>query len=138
MYIMKEEVMKKLFFALAAAILVSCTAATNVLDNQSFEIVELNDTEYVSLGDKPAYILYQDGRCNASVGGNSIFADYTEGKDGALEMGVGGATRMLVPEEYREDEFIEAFNAIASFKLDGNTIVFFDKDGKKLIKAEKK
>ena len=125
--------MKKIIFALAAAILVSCTAATNVLDNQSFEIVELNDTEYVSLGDKPAYILFQDGRCNASVGG-----DYTEGKNGALAMGVGGSTRMLVPEEYREDEFIEAFNAIASFKLDGNTIVFFDKDGKKLIKAEKK
>lgn len=129
--------MRKIFTVIAAAALVSCAATTEVLDSQSFNITELNGTEYVSMGEEPAFISFSEGRCNASVGGNSIFADYKEGKNGALDMTMGGATKMLVPDEFREDEFIAAFNAIASYKFDGDTIVFFGKNGEELIKATK-
>lgn len=130
--------MKKILSTLAAAaLLAACTASVSAIDNQLFKITELNGTEYVSLGEQPAAIAFSDGVCNATVGGNGIFAEYAEGKDGALTFCNGGATKMMVPEEYREDEFIAAFNAIASYKVDGETVVFLDAEGNELIKAVK-
>lgn len=131
--------MKKIITFMASAILTAACASSNgaLLDNQSFTISDLNGTELVSITEEPASISFSEGRCNAYVGGNRITATYKEGKDGELSLEYGASTKMMVPEECREDEFIAAFNSVASFKLDGNTVVFFDKDGVELFRASK-
>ena len=77
--------MKKLIIIAAAIAALSsccCKNAESSIANTAFNIIELNGTEYQSLGDKPAFIAFEDSTCNASVGGNSIFASYKEDKDG--------------------------------------------------------
>ena len=132
--------MKKLIIIAAAIAALSsccCKNAESSIANSAFNIIELNGTEYQSLGDKPAFIAFEDSTCNASVGGNSIFASYKEDKDGKLTLSEGGMTRMMVPAEYREDEFVNAFNSIASYTANSDTVVFLNAEGAELIKAVK-
>ena len=132
--------MKKLIIIAAAIAALSsccCKNAESSIANTAFNIIELNGTEYQSLGDKPAFIAFEDSTCNASVGGNSIFASYKEDKDGKLTLSEGGMTRMMVPAEYREDEFVNAFNSIASYTANSDTVVFLNAEGAELIKAVK-
>ena len=131
--------MKKLIIIAAAIAALSsccCKNAESSIANTAFNIIELNGTEYQSLGDKPAFIAFEDSTCNASVGGN-IFASYKEDKDGKLTLSEGGMTRMMVPAEYREDEFVNAFNSIASYTANSDTVVFLNAEGAELIKAVK-
>ena len=44
---------------------------------------------------------------------------------------------MMVPAEYREDEFVNAFNSIASYTANSDTVVFLNAEGAELIKAVK-
>lgn len=141
-----RNIMKKFIYIAAAALaLAACgqkksgTAAEAVsgIADTKFNITELNGTAYQSLGEEPAFIAFEGDRCNASVGGNSIFAVYAEGEEGKITLSEGGATKMMVPEEYREDEFIAAFNAIASYSTDADTVVFCNAEGTALLKAVK-
>lgn len=127
--------MKRAFLALAAAAAVSCAGGSNELNDKTFRIFELNGTELVVTGDVPAEVMFKDGRCNATVGGNSIFSAYQEGKDGSLTFTEGGMTKMFVPEELREDEFVEAINDVRSFVLDGDTLHLFNSAGELLMKG---
>lgn len=131
--------MKKFIIALAAAAgVASCAAVNNVLDSKEFNLVELNGTVYESMGETPASISFQEGRCNATVGGNSIFSNYKEGKDGAITFSEGGMTKMLVPDEYREDEFVAALNSVVRFAVEDGTICMSNAEGVVVIKAVSK
>ena len=130
--------MKKIVLAATAAVIMSCAASTELLKDQSFNITELNGTEYVSMGEETAGILFQDGRLNANLGGNSISAEYKEGADGTLSLEYALSTKMLVPEEFREDEFISALNNVTSFTIEGDVLTLLGKDGEALIKAQRK
>ena len=132
--------MKKLIIIAAAIAALSsccCKNAESSIANSAFNIIELNGTEYQSLVDKTDFIAFEDSTCNASVGGNIIFASYKEDKDGKLTLSEGGMTRMMVPAEYREDEFVNAFNSIASYTANSDTVVFLNAEGAELIKAVK-
>lgn len=125
--------MKKIIYAMAALSVMACTSSR--LDNKSFTIVELNGTEYVSMGDEAAFISFGEGKYRTYVGGNRIFGAYREGKDGSLSISDGGMTRMLVPDEYREDELVLALGAVSSFRLDGDVMVLLSSEGDELLKA---
>ncbi len=128
---------KTLVAALAVASgLVSCASSRSAIDGRQLLIVELNGTEYVSQGETPANMAFSNGRCSATVGGNIINADYKEGKNGGLEFSMGLSTKMMVPESYREDEFVAAFNSISSYKASGDEVSFMDAEGKVLIKSK--
>lgn len=126
--------MRKFFYTIAVMAIAACTTASQ-LDNRTFEITELNGTEYVNFSDEPASLSFENGKCNAFVGANRIFVGYEEGRNGTLTISEGGMTRMLAPEECREDEFIDALNSVASFKLEGETVTFLAADGTELFKA---
>lgn len=130
--------MKKIVLAATAAVIMSCAASTELLKNQTFNITELNGTEYVSMGLEPARILFEDGRLNANLGGNSISAGYKEGADGKLTLEHGLSTKMLVPEEFREDEFISTLNNVTKFTMEGDVLTLLGKDGEALIRAQRK
>lgn len=125
-------------------ILVSCVAALGLvacasssIDNTNLSVTELNGTTYVNMAEEPAYMNFTEGILSASVGGNVINSNYKEGKDGSLTFSMGLSTKMFVPEELREDEFVDAINSIASYKVDGNVFSFLNKDGNVVIKAQK-
>lgn len=126
--------MKKIFAIIASAVLVGCTASNEVLNNKTYTLTELNGTEYVAV-EQPATISFAEGRCNAYLGGNQIFALYSEGKNGKISFSECGQTRMFVPEELREDEFVAAFNTVARFEVEDNTITFFNAEGEPVFKA---
>lgn len=118
-------------------ILVSCTEGQASLDNQEFKLVELNGTALESEEENPCMISFQDNRVNATVGCNSIFAVYAADSDGSLSFTEGGATKMACPDEIREDEFLAAFNKVARYEWQGDTVTFYDIEGNQLFKAQK-
>lgn len=133
--------MKKIFTVLAAAAVLACNPTVQtqekVLDGQSFNVIELNGSEYENQNaEVPASISFEADTCHATVGGNQIFAVYEEGAQNALSFSESGMTKMFVPEEFREDEFAEAFNKVASFKLEDGVLSLMDADGKVVIVAE--
>lgn len=131
--------MKKAISLFAAASLLAACAqqAQSPIAEQSFTIFELNGTELVQYAEEPSTISFVEDRCCAYVGGNQIFAFYEEGEQGALSFKEGGATKMAVPEEIREDEFLEAFCSIASYSIENDVISFLDENGTVLFRAVK-
>lgn len=121
----------------AAVILAACATSNTALDKQTFTLCELNGTEYVPVEAGFGTISFADGRCNAYLGGNQIFAVYTEGKNGKLEFSQSGSTKMFVPDELREDEFVEAFGKVVSYRMDGGTVSFLDASKNVLFRAVK-
>lgn len=131
--------MKKIVLLMAIAILslASCNKAVPSLDNQSFTITELNGQALAPNEFKTPSIAFDGTRVNATVGGNEIFAMYAAEEDGTIALTEGGSTKMAVPEELREDEFIAAFNKVARYTFEGEEVCFYDADGKLLFKAVK-
>lgn len=128
--------MKKFFLSIAAAAALVCSCSQNkVLDEKTFVITELNGSEYVPVTEVVPTISFSEGKLSANLGGNAMFTTYTEGRKGSLELSEIGMTRMLVPQEFREDEFVQALGSVAFFTLDESAISLLDKDNKVLIKA---
>ncbi len=132
--------MKKQFFCIAivALCMTSCkTQCIKTLENQSFTITELNGKPLEQTENEKPSISFKDNQVNATVGCNQIFAKYTAAKGGKLVFSSGGATKMLCPEQMREDEFIEAFNKVAHYTMQGRQILFYDSNNNLLFKGTK-
>lgn len=135
--------MKTLLTIAATATLAfsSCKTTTdsieNSIDNKTFNLSTLNGTPLNVDANNPAIISFSGNRVNATVGCNQIFAEYKTDKNGKIMLSMGGATKMLCPDEMREDEFIAAFNSIASYTMTAEEVSFLDKDGKVLFTATK-
>lgn len=131
---------KYCYFAALAASLVfaSCKSTTATLSDKSYTITELNGTPLQKVEATPT-ISFKGKRVNATVGCNQIFADYSVAKDGKISFTTGGMTRMMCPDVMRENEFVDAFNKVASYKIsaDGTEVSFLDGEGKVLFKAKK-
>lgn len=131
--------MKKTIAAIAATLALSaCAGSTSVLTDSSFILTELNGSEYEAVAEDTAAIDFKDGSVYVNLGGNSIFSNYKEGKNQSISFSDGGSTKMMVPEEIREDEFIDALYKVVSYSVDGDVVSFEDKDGVTLFKAVRK
>ena len=94
--------------AVAAAFTIIACTSTSAISGKTFNVTILNGTEYVSQTETPANIQFSKTSLSATVGGNTINAQYYEGKHGTLTISNGLSTKMMVPEEFREDEFVAA------------------------------
>ncbi len=122
----------------ALAMCVSCKSNVASIDNQTFTLTELNGSKLVQVEETTPSISFAGNRVAATVGCNSITGDYKVGEDGAISFSYGASTRMMCPQEMREDEFIEAFNKVAKYTVaDDGEVSFLDADGKLLFKARK-
>lgn len=142
-----NDMRKSIIMAAFAAtlMLASCKSTTASLNNsnyslaeKSYTLVELNGTPLEKVSETPT-ISFSKDRVNATVGCNQIFAEFSEQGGGKVTFGTGGMTRMMCPDVKREQEFVEAFNVVASYQVNasGTEVTFFDKDGKALFKAKK-
>lgn len=139
--------MKRLFvFGLSALLLSACannssaSKSENSISNMKLAIVELNGTELVNnVNDSQPQILFiaDSKTVSASVGCNTINATYSEKGNGKLSIEMALSTKMACPDELREDEFVDAFNKIATYSFDGDFVVFIDSENNVLFKCSK-
>lgn len=132
--------MKKILTALAVVFSVfSCgtNKNTETLDEKKLNITEINGKQYIKVSEDAGTLSFHNGMCSVYLGGNLISASYKESRKGALKFMDGGSTKMAVPEEYREEEFLSVFYKTASYKLENGVYLFLDADGKILFKATK-
>lgn len=131
--------MKKLILlaAIAALTITSCQTMNIDLAYRSFRLTELNGKALVANGDVQPSISFEKSRVNATVGCNSIFGVCKFGKNKALTIREGGATKMMCPDNIREDEFLAAFNKVARYITVDHKINFLDANGNILFVAEK-
>lgn len=132
--------MKKniLYLTLFTICLISCkTQSVKGLDNQTFNITELNGKPLKQIEEEKPSISFKDNRVNATVGCNRIFANYKTTLNGSITFENGGATKMMCPEQMREDEFINAFNKVAHYYIKGKQVFFYDSNSILLFKAVK-
>lgn len=130
--------MKKNFFILTVAtiLLASCNnQIVKSIANQSFQLTELNGKALLATEEIQPTIAFTDKEVNATVGCNQIFAHYTATSNGKLTFSNGGATKMMCPEELREDEFLKAFNKVVRYTIKDKTISFFDAENNLIFKA---
>lgn len=128
--------MKKTFaIAAAAMLLASCTPRVENIEGKFLSITELNGTELVTENNAPAFIIFEEETVNASLGCNSIFANYKMEKKGKVVLDYCGSTKMACPDELREDEFVAAINSVDHYTTKGGEVVFFDANGNQLFKT---
>lgn len=121
----------------AMFMMASCQSGVKSLDNQKFALTELNGTALKVNEMNEPRIVFEGNTVTACVGCNNIFAYYTAEKDGSLTFKQGASTKMFCPEEYREDEFVAAFNKVAKYTVGNDGVVnFLDADGNLLFKAK--
>ncbi len=120
---------------MAVIALVSCNKTEPCFDFTTFTIAELNGKPLPGTEFKQPQIEFDGTRMNATVGGNEISALYVAKPDGTLTLSESASTKMAVPAELREDEFIEALNNVASYTYEGSDLCLYDADGKLLIKC---
>lgn len=132
---MKKDI---LYLTIATICFISCkTQSITGLDNQTFNIVELNGKPLKQIEEEKPSISFKDNHVNATVGCNRIFADYKTKPNGSITFENGGATRMMCPEQMRENEFINAFNNVAHYYIKGKQVFFYDSNSILLFKAVK-
>ena len=106
------------------------------LNGLEFLLTELNGTALKAI-DKEILpqIVFFDGEAKATVGCNSIFANYDLGKNNTITFSNMGSTKKACLEESREDEFFEAFNKTAQYALTETEITLSDTEGNVLYKG---
>lgn len=121
-----------------AAMMVSCKSGVAIIDNQAFAITELNGTALPGSEMAKPSIMFEGGRVSATVGCNTIGGEYKADAEGNITITQGMSTKMLCPEEMREDEFLAAFNKVAKYTTsDSGEVSFLDAQGNLLFKAKK-
>lgn len=125
--------MKKLMMIAIAAVMAfayGCETKDGLV-NTSWSLVELNGAAVnrAELENKEAYTLnfekdstgvrlFGMGDCNRFFGTPKI--DF---KDGSIAFGNMGVTRMMCPNQTREDEYIKAMSAATRFKMSKGALV---------------
>ena len=129
--------MKKIMLIAIGAMLActSCNTVVPSLANQTFSLTELNGTA-LNADNEPA-IAFNDSMVSATVGCNRINAMYKTGENGSLTLQQAASTRMMCPDNLRENEFIESLNKITRCTYEGEDVTLFGAEGNALIKAVK-
>lgn len=131
---MNKKIISLIAIVIMAISISSCSTAP-MLMGKTYNITELNGTQLTGNETSSAFISFKESELNTSVGCNSIFAPYKAHKDGSITISSGGSTMMLCPEELREDEYLAALHSVKHYEVNGNTISFFDANGKLLFKG---
>lgn len=134
---MNKNIKSLIAVGIMAISMTSCSTGT-LLSGKTYDITELNGSALPGSEETKAFISFKDGEINTSVGCNSIFAPYKALKDGTILISEGGSTRMLCPDELREDEYLATLQKVKRYEVSGKTISFYDGNNKLLFKAIEK
>ena len=127
--------MKKFFYFIAcAAIAISC--ATKTADISGKWNIESACGLSTENGERPAYIIFKDGKVNGNASVNSFFGEYKY-ENGKLSFSAMGMTRMMGASMEIEDSVMSAINKLATFRIDGDKAVAYDAEGNAVMTLTK-
>lgn len=108
----------------------------NALEDASFKAIELNSKE-ISNSPKVANISFgKDLKVYGNLGCNNFFGNYLIEKSN-LVIGEVGSTMMMCQNMETEREFINVLESVKTYKIEENSLIFFDKDNKTIAKFVK-
>ena len=123
--------MKKFFYFIAcAAIAISC--ATKTADISGKWNIESACGLSTENGERPAYIIFKDGKVNGNASVNSFFGEYKY-ENGKLSFSAMGMTRMMGASMEIEDSVMSAINRLATLKIEGEDAVAYDAEGNAVL-----
>ena len=127
--------MKKfIYFIACAAIAISC--ATKTADISGKWNIDSACGLSTANGERPAYIIFKDGKVNGNASVNSFFGEYKY-ENGKLSFSAMGMTRMMGASMEIEDSVMSAINKLATFRIDGDKAVAYDAEGNAVLTLTK-
>lgn len=136
--------MKKALLMACAGIMMlgSCATQGNLKGNGETLVGKWMITEAMEKGvenaeTKPYIDFAKDGRFNGNASVNSFFGDYTV-KGKSIKMDHVGMTRMMGASMDVEDAVTKALNSTSTIEVEKKNAVVKDKDGKVVMRLERK
>lgn len=109
------------------------TNSNQTLDNSKWELISLNQKE-IKKAEKVANINFEkDSRVFGNLGCNNFFGTYKLNKN-SLEIGQVGSTMMMCQNMQTEQDFAKVLQDVKTYKIDKNSLVFFDENSKEIAK----
>jgi heat shock protein HslJ len=110
------------------------TASNNqVLKNTKWELKSLNKKDIKKV-EKVAIINFEkENKVFGNLGCNSFFGTYKSNKN-SLEIGQVGSTMMMCQNMQTEQDFAKVLQDVKTYKIDKNSLVFFDENSKEIAK----
>lgn len=136
--------MKKALLMACAGIMMlgSCATQSSLKGNGETLVGKWMITEAMEKGvenaeTKPYIDFAKDGRFNGNASVNSFFGDYTV-KGKSIKMDHVGMTRMMGASMDVEDAVTEALNSTSTIEVEKKNAVVKDKNGKVVMRLERK
>ena len=102
------------------------------LENSKWELISLNQKEIKKV-EKVANINFEKERVFGNLGCNNFFGAYKLNKN-SLEIGQVGSTMMMCQNMQTEQDFAKVLQDVKTYKIDKNSLVFFDENSKEIAK----
>lgn len=119
--------MKKTFYVLACAFLLSCAASKNTVPQnlsgnwQLTVFPSATNTFAEIFGDRKPELQFESGKFSGSTGCNKIFGDITVTGDQLIFPQNMGMTKMACP-GYEESIFLNALGTVKKYRVQDNTL----------------
>ena len=102
------------------------------LENSKWELISLNQKEIKKV-EKVLNINFEKERVFGNLGCNNFFGTYKSNKN-SLEIGQVGSTMMMCQNMQTEQDFAKVLQDVKTYKIDKNSLVFFDENSKEIAK----
>ena len=93
------------------------------LAGNTWKLVKLMGAQVEADGDLYTLTFTDEGRFNGVGGGNRLMGSYTAAADGKLTIDYPASTRMLCPDQEREDLFFRTVSEADAYEIDGETLM---------------
>ncbi|GAB1465713.1 hypothetical protein MASR2M54_12130 [Aliarcobacter cryaerophilus] len=114
------------------------TASNNqVLKNTKWELKSLNKKDIKKV-EKVAIINFEkENKVFGNLGCNSLFGK-VDIKPNNINISKVGSTMMMCSDMSVERDYMEVLNTVTTYKIDGNSLIFFDKNNKEIARFIKR
>ena len=114
------------------------TASNNqVLKNTKWELKSLNKKDIKKV-EKVAIINFEkENKAFGNLGCNSFFGK-VDIKPNNINISKVGSTMMMCSDMSVERDYMEVLNTVTTYKIDGNSLIFFDKNNKEIARFIKR
>lgn len=114
------------------------TASNNqVLKNTKWELKSLNKKDIKKV-EKVAIINFEkENKVFGNLGCNSFFGK-ADIKPNNINISKVGSTMMMCSDMSVERDYMEVLNTVTTYKIDGNSLIFFDKNNKEIARFIKR
>ena len=128
----------------AALIMAGCcncgkmTARTGSLTGDRWQVVQTSGRAFAAEGESYTLTFAADNKVSGRGDCNRLTGTYASDRDkGTLSFGPLVSTRMMCPDQAREDAFVKALGTVDAYKMDGRMMMLFA-DGELIMMLEKK